>query len=325
MTPYIISVDIGGTQIRAALSDREGNIIHRVAHPTLAQEGPDSVIERIKEAIREAVGQHLGEVQAIGIASAGPLDPWQGVIIKAPNLPGWDQVPLKAIIEEEFGLPVYLGNDANLAALAEQRFGAGKGSRDLIYITHSTGIGGGIIVDGRLLLGSKGLGAEVGHIILDRDGPRCGCSGIGCLEAMAAGPAIARNAVQAIEAGRETIIPDLVDGDVSRISAKEVNEAAQQGDALGIELMRQAGELLGIGLVSLMHLFNPEIIVIGGGVSKAGDLLFEPARETVRARCMAEDYWRDTPIVPAALGDDVGLMGAIALVLSQEESAGSGQ
>jgi len=283
------------------------------------------VIERIKEAIREALGQHLEEIQAIGIASAGPLDPWDGVIIKAPNLPGWDQVPLRAIIEEEFGLPTYLGNDANLAALAEQHFGAGKGTKDLIYITHSTGIGGGIIVDGRMLLGSKGLGAEVGHIILDRDGPHCGCSSMGCLEAMAAGPAIARNAVQAIEAGRETIIPDLVDGDLSRISAREVNEAAQQGDALGIELIRQAGELLGIGLVSLMHLFNPEIIVIGGGVSKAGDLLFEPAREMVRARCMAEDYWRDTPIVPAALGDDVGLMGAIALVLSQEKPTGSAQ
>jgi glucokinase len=324
MASYIISVDIGGTQIRAALSDREGNIIHRVAHPTLAEEGPEPVIGRIKEAIREAVGQHLGEVQAIGIATAGPLDPWEGVIIKAPNLPGWRNVPLKAIIEKEFGLLTYVGNDANLAALAEQRFGAGKGTRDLIYITHSTGIGGGIIVDGRMLLGSKGLGAEVGHITLDIDGPRCGCGSIGCLEAMAAGPAIARNAVQAIEAGRETIIPDLVDGDLSRISAREVNEAAQQGDALGIELIRQAGELLGIGLVSLIHLFNPEIIVIGGGVSKAGDLLFEPVRQTVRARCMAEDYWRDTPIVPAALGEDVGLMGAIALVLSQEESADSG-
>ncbi len=319
MTPYIISVDIGGTQIRAALSDREGSIIYRVAHPTLAEEGPEPVIGRIKEAIRQAAGQHLGEVQAIGIATAGPLDPWEGVIIKAPNLPGWHNVPLKAIIEEEFGLPTYVGNDANLAALAEQRFGAGKGTRDLIYITHSTGIGGGIIVDGRMLLGSKGLGAEVGHITLDIDGPRCGCGSIGCLEAMAAGPAIARNAVRAIEAGRETIIPDLVDGDLSRITAREVNEAAQQGDSLGIELIRQAGELLGIGLVSLMHLFNPEIIVIGGGVSKAGDLLFEPVRETVRARCMAEDYWRDTPIVPAALGDDVGLMGGIALVLSQEE------
>lgn len=321
MASYIISVDIGGTQIRAALSDREGNIIHRVAYPTLAEEGPEPVMGRIKEAIRQAAGQQLGEVQTIGIATAGPLDPWEGVIIKAPNLPGWHQVPLKAIIEEEFGLPTYVGNDANLAALAEQRFGAGKGTQDLIYITHSTGIGGGIIVDGRMLLGSKGLGAEVGHITLDIDGPRCGCGNIGCLEAMAAGPAIARNAVQAIEAGRETLILDLVDGDLSRISAKEVNEAAQQGDSLAMELIRQAGELLGIGLVSLIHLFNPEIIVIGGGVSKAGDLLFEPVRETVRARCMAKAYWRDTPIVPAALGDDVGLMGGIALVLSQEESA----
>jgi len=321
MARFIVSVDIGGTQIRAALGDGEGNIIHRVAHPTLADQGPEPVIGRIKEAIRQAAGQHLGEVQAIGMASAGPLDPWEGVIIKAPNLPGWHHVPLKSIIEEEFGLPTYVGNDANLAALAEQRFGAGKGTQHLIYITHSTGIGGGIIVDGRMLLGSKGLGAEVGHIVLDIDGPRCGCGSIGCLEAMAAGPAIARNALQAIDAGQETIIPDLVDGDLSRISAKEVSEAAQQGDPLSIELIRQAGELLGIGLVSLIHLFNPEIVIIGGGVSKAGDLLFEPVRAAVRARCMDESYWRDTPIVPAALGDDVGLMGGIALVLSQKECA----
>jgi len=320
MAPFIVGVDIGGTQIRAALSDSEGKIIQRVALPTLAEQGPERVIHRIKQAIRQVAGQHLGEVQAIGIASAGPLDPWQGVIIKAPNLPGWHHVPLREIIEDEFGLPTYVGNDANLAALAEQRFGAGKGARHLIYVTHSTGIGGGIIVDGRLLLGSSGLGAEVGHIVIDIDGPRCGCGNIGCLEAMAAGPAIARKALQAVEAGRETIIRDLVDGDLSRISAKEVGEAAQQGDALGVELIREAGELLGIGLVSLIHLFNPQIIIIGGGVSKAGDLLLEPARAIVRARCMAESYWRDTPIVPAALGDDVGLMGGIALVLSQKES-----
>ncbi len=320
MEGLIIGVDLGGTQTRAALVDREGNILHRTSYLTLAQEGMEAVMSRIKGAIHEVMDSaDRGAIRGIGVAAPGPLDPWKGVILEAPNLPGWENVPLKDLLEEEFGLPVYVGNDANLAALAEQRFGVGRGVADLIYITVSTGIGGGIIVDNRLLLGAHGLAGEVGHQTLEANGPRCKCGNVGCLEVLAAGPAIARSAIQLIKTGVVTKISDLVDGDLDKITAKVVSQAAQAGDPVAVELFRQAGFYIGVGIVNLLHLFNPSLIIIGGGVAKAGALLFEPIRATVRERAMTSRYWENTPIVPAALGDDVGLLGAVALVLMQEE------
>ena len=316
----IVGVDLGGTQIRAALADGEGSILRRTSCLTLAEEGPAPVMGRIKGAIYEVMGSTDREqVQGIGIAAPGPLDRWKGVIIDAPNLPGWKNVPLKDLMEAEFGLPALVGNDANLAALAEQRFGAGQGVADLIYITVSTGIGGGIIADNKLLLGAQGLAGEVGHQTIEAHGPRCKCGNVGCLEALAAGPAIARHARELIRDGAETAITELVGGDLDKITAREVNQAAQAGDPVAIELFRQAGFYVGVGIVNLLHLFNPSLIIIGGSVTKAGDLLFEPIRATVRERAMASCYWESTPIVPATLGDDVALLGAVALVLLQED------
>ena len=312
----IAGVDLGGTQIRAALADGEGRILRRTSCLTLAEEGLESVIGRIKGAVYEVMGStDRGQVQGIGVVAPGPVDPRKGVIMKAPNLSGWKNVPLKDLVEEEFGLPVFVGNDANSAALAEQRFGAGQGIADLIYITVSTGIGGGIIADNRLLLGAQGFAGEVGHQTIEAYGPRCNCGNIGCLEALAAGPAIARRARQLIRAGIGMGIADLAGGDLDKVTAKEVNQAAQAGDPIAIEIFRQAGFYIGVGIVNLLHLFNPGLIVIGGSVAKAGDLLFEPIRATVRERAMASYYWENTPIVPATLGDDVGLLGAVALVL----------
>lgn len=315
----IIGVDLGGTQIRAALADEEGRILRRTSCLTLAKERLEPVIGRIEGAIYEVMGStDRGQVQGIGVVAPGPLDPWKGIIMDAPNLPGWKNVPLKDLMGEEFGLPVFVGNDANLAALAEQRFGAGQGVADLIYITVSTGIGGGIIAHNRLLLGAQGFAAEVGHQTIEAHGPRCNCGNIGCLEALAAGPAIARRARELIKDGTETAITELVGGDLDRITAKEVNQAAQAGDPMAIEIFRQAGFYIGIGVVNLLHILNPSLIVIGGSVAKAGDLLFEPIRATVRERAMGSYYWENTPILPATLGDDVGLLGAVALVLLQE-------
>jgi glucokinase len=312
----IVGVDLGGTQIRAALADEEGSILHRTSCLTLAEEGVELVMGRIRGAVYEVMGStDRGQVQGIGIVAPGPSDPWKGVIMKAPNLPGWRNVPLKNLMEAEFDLPVFVGNDANLAALAEQRFGAGQGVTDLIYITVSTGIGGGIIADNRLLLGAQGFAGEVGHQTIEAHGPRCNCGNVGCLEALAAGPAIAGRARELIRDGAETAITDLVGGDLDQITAREVNQAAQAGDSIAVELFRQAGFYIGVGIVNLLHLFNPSLIVIGGSVAKAGDLLFEPIRATVRQRAMASHYWENAPIVPATLGDDVGLLGAVALVL----------
>jgi len=322
MGKSIIGVDLGGTQIRAALMDEDGNILNRVSELTLAEEGPEAVISRIKEAIRGAAGAvDWAQIRGIGIGAPGPLDPWTGVIHKAPNLPGWHEVPLRDLIAETFNVPTYVGNDANLAALAERRFGAGKGIDDLIYMTISTGIGGGVIVGGELLLGAHGLAGEIGHQTIDINGPRCNCGNIGCLEVLAAGPAIARRAVDLIQSGAETSIVELAQGDLNRVTAELVTKAAKGGDQVAIEIIHRAGFYIGVGIVNVLHIFNPELVIIGGGVSKAGDLLFDPIRATVRERAM-EAFVRHVRIVPAALGDDVGLLGTAALVLQQESPTG---
>jgi glucokinase len=236
------------------------------------------------------------------------------VIHWAPNLPGWRDVPLADQLGKALGRPVFLGNDGNLAALAEQRCGAGQGQADLVYITVSTGIGGGIVSDGQLIFGQRGLGGEVGHMTVEASGPSCNCGNVGCLEALASGMAIARQARELVTAGARTRIADLVNGDLERVEAKVVHEAARQGDVVAVDLFRRAGMYLGIGIVNLMYLFNPGIVVIGGGVSKAGDLLFVPMLATIRQR-IHEIYWQDCPIVRAALGDDVCLMGAALLAM----------
>ncbi len=315
MGEFFIAVDIGGTQIRAALCDSEGKIHRRVADLTRVHEGPDAVMRRIERAI-DQVWPADAPVVAIGVAAPGPLDPWSGVILGAPNIPGWKDYPLRDIIQRRFGLPTVVGNDANLAAMAEQRFGAGRGKANLVYLTVSTGIGGGIVVNDELLLGAHGLAGEIGHIKIEPHGPPCGCGDRGCLEALASGTAIAREAQRRIRAGESSRILDLAAGHPDAITAKMVSQAAHMGDSLAVEVFRQAGTYLGIGLVTLLHLFDPGIVVIGGSVSKAGHVLFEPVRKVVRQRTMIEHYWRDTPIVPAALGDDVGLLGALAVTLT---------
>lgn len=313
MKDNVVAVDLGGTQIRSALIDGKGEILARAERETLAQEGPELVIKRIEACIRDVA--RGGE--AISIAAPGPLNPWKGIIHQAPNLPGWRDVPLADILRHTFELPVYLNNDANLAALGEHRFGAGQEVDDLIYLTISTGIGGGIISQGRLLLGANGLAAEVGHMILEPEGPPCGCGGRGHLESLASGPAIARRAVEEIEKGIETSITRLVEEELKKVTAKVVAQAAHEGDPLANSIFKEAGFYIGLGIANLLHTLNPQLVILGGGVSKAGDLLFEPIRATVRARTMLS-YQEGLRIVTAALRDDVGLLGAAAFVLKAE-------
>ncbi|HEY66204.1 MAG TPA: ROK family protein [Caldilineae bacterium] len=317
MAEYFLTVDLGGTQIRAALCDAEGHIHRRANELTRAAEGRAAVIRRIKETMAKALGDvPSSRVRGIGIAAPGPLDPKRGIIIFAPNLHDWHNVPLRQIIQDHFGIPTFLGNDANLAALGEQRFGAGRGVHNLIYITVSTGIGGGIICDDRLLLGEGGFAAEIGHHTIKADGPRCNCGNVGCLEMYASGPAIARMAREAITSGERSLLQDMSQGDLEQITGKMVYEAALKEDPLAIEVLRRAGQYLGVGIVNLLHLFNPAMIIIGGSVAKAGDFLFQPMWEIIRQRSHPS-YWEDLRIVPPELGDDVGLLGALALVLSE--------
>jgi len=316
---YVALVDLGGSQIRVAISDLEGHFAVRISRPTPSREGGEAILEALITAIQDTISTARVPVAAIAIAAPGPLDPRRGIVARAPNLPGWTDVPLVHIMEERLGLPTLLGNDANLAALAEREFGAARGHQDVIYLTISTGIGGGVITDGVLLVGSHGYAAELGHNSIMADGPLCACGNRGCVETLASGPAIARQAREAIAAGGVSQLVGMCGGDLSAITAKLVTEAAEQGDELARQVFRKAGEYLGVAITNFLYTFDPTIVVLGGGVSKAGPLLFEPVLATVQAR-IPRAYWEHVRIVPAALGDDVSLMGALALYLSQERA-----
>ncbi len=309
MGKQIIAVDLGGTQIRAARYDLELNQLQRENTLTQAASGVQPTIDRMKAYIRKVLPAGAEDVLGIGISSPGPLNPFSGVIVAPPNLPGWLDVPLRDIIAEEFKLPVYIGNDANVAALAEASKGAAQGCRHVTYITVSTGIGAGIICDGKLLLGREGLAAEFGHIPIIVDNRT-----VSSVELEAAGPAIARRAKRAIEAGESSMVSNLAQGDLSGIDAKVVGMAAASGDKLAIDVIAYAGRIIGLGIVSILHLFNPEVIVVGGGVTKTGDLLFAPMLKAVSEHVMDEAYIENLRIEPSALGDDVALVGAAALV-----------
>lgn len=318
----ILGVDLGGTKIATALATAQGEILARGRRPTPAQAGPDAVIKSICAAIDKILSakrlkpsQFLG----IGIAAAGIIDSDKGKVISSPNLPGWHEVPLRDAVEQRFGIPVYLGNDATLAALGEWRFGLKKGIANLIYITVSTGIGGGIIADGKLYTGVCGVAGEIGHMTIDINGPKCNCGNIGCWETLASGTALAREAVKQIREGAKTSIIELVNGDISKIDAKVVDLAAKQGDELAKELISRLGYYLGIGLVNLVNIFNPELILIGGGVAKTGDLLLQPAIKVVKERAFSTPA-NAVEIKSAILGDDSGILGAVAFVLERSKN-----
>ncbi len=309
MSKYIIGVDLGGTRIRAALLDKKLTIINRHETLTLAEEGLEASLGRIKATIRQVLPDDRSEIIGIGISAPGPLDPSTGVLISPPNLFGWYNVPIGDILREEFDVPVFTGNDANVAILAEAAVGAAQGYSHAIYVTVSTGIGSGILTDGRLLLGKRGLAAEAGHMVMLVE-PR-----VSSLEHEAAGPDIADAVRARIRNGEASIISEWVeDGDLDQIDAIMVGRAVTQGDALALDAVERAGRILGMGIVNLLHLFNPEIVVIGGGVTKLGDVLFNPMHESIKAHCIDEVYWRDLVITSPVLGDDVSIIGAGALV-----------
>ena len=321
--PLIMALDIGGTWLRVALSDAEANFLNRTTVFTSAEEGAQKGIKRIKETIRKTASVvDFAEIKGIAVAAAGPVDPQSGVILTPPNLPTWRNVPLKEILEQEFQIPVWVENDADMAALGEHRFGAGRGFDHLIYITVSTGIGGGIITGGRLLRGAKISAAEIGHIVLDPQGPRCNCGGRGCLEALASGTAIARKALERISRGETSLINDLIHGDLSKVTAEIVAQAAFKGDLVANQVIKEAATSLGLGVVNLIHLFDPEVVIIGGGVSKAGDLILEPVRQVIAERAMP-DFKHRVKVVPSALGDNSGLFGAVAFAFEELKGAGA--
>jgi glucokinase len=345
----VVGVDLGGTQIRTAVL-RGAQLISRVGLPTGQDTTPEQLIPRIYAAIEQALDEAhttLEQIAGIGIGAPGPLDSRTGVIFAPPNLPGWNRVPLRDIFEEHFKsaaeqkIGVVVENDANAAGLGEYMFGAGRGSRDIVYLTISTGIGGGVIVDGKIMEGTTGMAGELGHMTIDWHGRRCNCGNIGCLEALASGTAIARHANELIAAGQgaelvefaralqqhvkepdsselpehDSIEHKQATGEVGQlhVSARIVSQAAQAGIPLARAIIGSAAEALGVGLVNIIHIFNPEVIILGGGVTQMGAMLMEPALHIVQERAMAMP--RDAVrIVLAELGVNTGLVGAGALI-----------
>jgi len=314
----VLAVDIGGTKIIAALINSDGNIEARVRTPTGAAGGKDASLSNLFLAIDNVLntgGHKLDEIHSISIAAAGAIDMAKGVVTASPNLPGWFDVPLLALVRERYQVDSYLLNDAKAAALAEHDFGAGKGIKNMIFLTISTGIGGGIIIDDRLYFGKSGVAGELGHMTVEASGPRCLCGNTGCMEIMASGRAIALNARSRVEKGAKSIMLELAGGNIENITAETVSEAAQKTDAVALEVVNRAAFYLGVGMANIANIFNPGMIVAGGGVSKMGELLLSPVRLVVRERAfrLAAD---DMLIVEAKFGDDAGVIGAASYAYS---------
>ena len=304
----VVGVDLGGTQLRVAVADDRGRLRTVVRRATEAARGRQHVIDRIVAAVADALeedGTVPRRVKALGIGLPGPVDPAAGLVISPANLPGFINVPLNRILTRATGIRSYLHHDAHLAALGEHRRGAGRGASEMIYVTVSTGIGAGLVLRGELYAGSHGIAGEIGHIVVQRDGPLCTCGNRGCVEAIASGTGIAR-------AARELAANDPASA-LNRFeapSAEEVVQAARAGDELAMSILDNAGTYLGIAIGTLVNLFNPQLIVLGGSVLKAGPLLLKPMRLS-----MIESSWKAARlglrIVRPALGGDAGLIGAV--------------
>lgn len=310
----IAALDLGGTYIKAALVSPKGEILHRKRLATEAEGGPRHVISRLVATVRElcsGAGMEAGRLIGAGVGCAGPLSPQEGVVYHSPNLPGWSRVPLKARMEEDLRRPVIIENDANAWALGEFLFGAGRGAKNIICLTLGTGVGGGIIVEGSLVHGSRGLAAELGHMTINTRGPRCGCGSRGCLEVYASASAVVRAMRRHLRAGVKSKVRGLSKKSPEGLTSKVVAQAARLGDGPAQEALAEVGRYLGVGIANIANIFNPEMIVLGGAVAGAGRFLIRPAREEAKRRAFP-GVIKGLKIVRAKLGEDAGLLGAAA-------------
>ena len=309
----VIGVDLGGTKLLAGAVDERLEVHHR-AHRLAPSTDRAAVLDAIVETVDAARAGAGGEVRAVGMGIPSLMDQAAGVAVTTVHLPIRD-VPFRAVMAERLGLPVFVDNDANCAMLAEHRFGAARGARHALMLTIGTGIGGGIVVDGRLVRGALGSAGELGHMVVDMDGPPCqgSCPNRGCLEAVASGSALGRDGAAAAAGAPDSALGRaLAEG--RPMTGALVTELAHDGDAVAAEVVRRVGWALGVGIASLVNIFNPEVVVVGGGVIAAGDLLLEPAREVVATRALSPS--RDlVRIVPARFGAESGMLGAAALAL----------
>ena len=310
----VVGLDLGGTYIKAGLVTREGKILKKIQMPTLAeQEKQHITLNQMQKAIDFAIeGVAKENLAGIGIGSPGLVNK-EGVVFSAPNLPEWTNVPLKKIFEQKYELPVVIENDVNSITWGEFLFGAGKGTNSIICTTLGTGLGGGIVMNGKLLTGSSYSAMEIGHITIDYKGPQCKCGSFGCIERFVGRDYIVERAVQAIQDGKKTLISTIVKGNLGNITPQIISEASDKGDELACQIWKDVGVCLGALFAGLVNLVNPDRIIIGGGVAQAGEVLFEPIRKTISERTM-NPLAQNVQVVPAGLGTDAGIISGAALI-----------
>ena len=321
--PLYLGIDLGGTKVLALVGTSDGRSLGDAVVPTPADQGPQRVVEAMVEAVAQAASAArvgLSALHGAGVAAAGAIDQDRGLIIHSPHLIGWDHVPLAEMLRQRLDLPTVLGNDANMAALAEHRFGAGRGFSHLLYITVSTGIGGGIIIGGQLYQGGLGLAGEVGHISVLAEGPYGRSHTAGALEALASGTALAWEATRRLQEGEPSLLQSLVqEGSAGTVTAQRVFEALREGDELARQVVDGGIRYLGAGLTSLVNVLNPQVLIIGGGLSKEWEEYIQPAVALMREQAFA-GMGRDLPVVPPLLGDNAGALGAVALAMASAKA-----
>jgi glucokinase len=315
----VIGVDVGGTKIAAGLVDRAGKILHKNRIPMVSQAGAASGMAAVISAIDSVSAKTSSDtalrlISGIGICSPGPLDPNAGIVINPPNLPCWRNFPLAAEVSQIYRVPVKLDNDANAAALAETLWGAGRGYRNVFYICIGTGIGTGIVLDGRIYHGRTGAAAEGGHLSIDYRGPRCGCGKRGCIEVLASGPAIAQRARAklAAEPARGSSILDLADGHIDAVTSEMVGQAYAAGDGLAANVLQETIEFLSLWIGNIVDLLEPEVMIVGGGVATMLRPFFDEIRNRLPG-CSVNSRCQEIPLLPACYGADAGIAGGAAL------------
>jgi glucokinase len=307
-----IGIDLGGTQVRAALVEG-GRVLRRAAEATDVKGGPGAVVRQFKRLLAEICGaDDLAKLAGVGIAAPGPLDSETGTILHIPTLPDWESFALGDTLKAEFGLPVVVENDGIAAAYGEWQYGAGRGLRHLVYVTVSTGIGGGVVVDGRLMHGWRGMGGHVGHFRMAPEGPVCACGATACFEAFASGTALGRRARRLAQDNPSSMLGQMAA--TGAVDARHLIDGARQGDPLCLKLLQDEAMYLGSGLTGLIHLFSPQRVILGGGVSNAFDLLEQGIYDVIRRDAMQP--FKTVPVVPAGLGHNSGLIGAAALAVA---------
>jgi glucokinase len=320
MRKVIIGIDIGGTKVAGGLVTMKGRLLDSLTLPTRASEGKKTSLGQILtviERLYEQAGGHE-KIAGIGLVAPGPLNTHTGLVINPPNLPGWKNVRLGQIVEKRFRVPAKVENDANAAGLAEALFGAASGYRHVFYVTISTGIGTGIVINKKIYHGKNGVAGEGGHVSIDyKSHYRCGCGTLGCIEALAAGPAIARRARVRLEQehSRPSLLRERTQNNPKRITPELIEQCARAGDSMARAILDETGFFLGVWLAGMVTLLDPEAIVIGGGVARIGRPLFRKIRETIPHYTINRRFARNTPLLPAKLEKNVGVFGAASLFL----------